>query len=344
MSYLSIKNVSKTYKGAKTSCINDLNLDVEEGEILVLLGPSGCGKTTILKMIAGLERQDSGTITIEGEDMDRVPTEKRPISMVFQKPYLFRNMTVSQNISFAPKVTGKFRDKEMMISETQRYIDLVKLTGMENRRPNQLSGGQEQRVSLARALIVKPKVLLLDEPLSALDAKLRVEMRSSIRNICKEIGQTVLFVTHDQEEAVAIGDRIAVVDDGKIEQVGSPEDFYTKPSSKRISDFFGWKNYIPGTCNGRAVSTEMMDFTLSDDPGITGEGLLTIRPEAFIESENGPIEARVEETKYMGVRVDYLVYAGGVKLSISMDAGTIHRPGEMIRLDIFGSGVWFIPC
>ena len=342
MSFLSIKNVSKTYKGASVPCISDLNLDVEQGEILVLLGPSGCGKTTILKMIAGLENQNFGEITIEGESMDRIPTEKRPISMVFQKPYLFKNMTVFQNISFAPKVTGKFKTKEEMKAETQKYIDLVKLTGMENRPSNQLSGGQEQRVSLARALIVKPKVLLLDEPLSALDAKLRVEMRTSIREICKSLGQTVLFVTHDQEEAVAVGDRIAVIEEGNVEQIGVPEDFYTKPASRKITEFFGWKNYIPGTCDGNVVSTKMIECTLSGDPGITGEGHLVIRPEAFIETDDGPIRGIVLETVYMGTRVDYVVSAGDEKLFVSLDAGTIRKPGEKISLKIMDKGAWFI--
>ena len=342
MSFLSIKNVTKTYKGAQAPCICDLDLDVEQGEILVLLGPSGCGKTTILKMIAGLEEQDSGIIEIDGEDMGGIPTEKRPISMVFQKPYLFKNMTVSQNISFAPKVTGKFKTKEEMRTETQKYIDLVKLTGMESRPSNQLSGGQEQRVSLARALIVKPKVLLLDEPLSALDAKLRVEMRSSIREICKSLGQTVLFVTHDQEEAVAVGDRIAVIDGGKVEQIGVPEDFYNKPSSKNISDFFGWKNYIPGTCDGCNVSTKIMDCTLSNDPGISGEGFLTIRPEAFVESEGGSIEGTIEQTSYMGTRVEYVVSSGDVKLFVSLDPDIIHKPGDRISLKVSEKGVWFV--
>ena len=342
MGYLEIRNITKTYRGSKTACLEDFNLEIEEGEILVLLGPSGCGKTTLLKLIAGLEDQDSGEIIIDGESIDRKPTEKRPISMVFQKPHLFKNMTVEGNISFAPRINGQFRTKGELMEETQRYIDLVKLTGFEKRPSTQLSGGQEQRVSLARALIVKPKVLLLDEPLSALDAKLRVEMRSSIREICKSIGQTVLFVTHDQEEAVAIGDRIAVMDNGRIEQEGAPETFYTRPSSKKISDFFGWKNYIPGVCDGSKVSTKLMDITLDGDPGINGEGYLTIRPEAFTESENGMIKACVEETAYMGTRVDYVVSVDGERLSISMDAGTIHRPGDPISLDVAKKGIWFI--
>ena len=340
MGFLTIDNITKQYKGAKKPCLENLSLDVEKGEILVFLGPSGCGKTTLLKIIAGLEEQDCGSIVIDGECVDKIPTEKRPISMVFQKPYLFKNMTVEQNISFAPKVTGKFSTKEEMIAETQKYIDLVKLTGFEKRSANQLSGGQEQRVSLARALILKPKLLLLDEPLSALDASLRVEMRSNIREICKELGQTVIFVTHDQEEAAAIGDRIALISGGTIEQYGPASDFYERPKTKRVSDFFGWKNYIPCTLENGIAKSVFGEIKV-DCEG-SGEKLLTIRPEAIYEDENGQVECKVAEVSYLGTRVEYKLDADGTILSASMEPENIRRPGDTIKISISPNGCWVV--
>ena len=341
MSFLTIDSITKQYKGTSGPCLENLSLEVEKGEILVFLGPSGCGKTTLLKIIAGLEVQDSGSVVIDGECIDPIPTEKRPISMVFQKPYLFKNMTVEQNISFAPKVTGRFRDKEEMEKETQRYIDLVRLNGFEKRMANQLSGGQEQRVSLARALILKPKLLLLDEPLSALDASLRVEMRSSIREICKELGQTVIFVTHDQEEAAAIGDRVALISGGHVEQCGPVSEFYERPVSKKVSDFFGWKNYVPCTFENGIAGSPLGEMEIGYSGG-PGEKLLTIRPEAICDDENGQIECRVEEVSYLGTRVDYRLDANGISLFASMDAEIIRRPGDTMKVSISKRGCWIV--
>ncbi len=343
MSFLSIRNITKTYKGSKTPCIKDLDLDVEQGEIVVMLGPSGCGKTTLLKMIAGLEEQDCGTISIDGECVDRIMTEKRPISMVFQKPYLFKSMTVFDNISFAPKVTGQIKGKEELRAEAQRYIDMVKLTGFEDRPATQLSGGQEQRVSLARALIVKPKLLLLDEPLSALDASLRVEMRTAVRKICKDLGQTVIFVTHDQEEAVAVGDRIALMTNGRIEQFASPEEFYMHPKSLTVARFFGWKNEIPCTYDGEGTLTSPIGNFRVD--GLTSDAtdmIMVMRPEAFFESSEGKIVGKVKEACYMGVRVDYVVECNGYDLNVSLDASYLRRPGDDIGLSVNMSGVWAV--
>ena len=343
MSFLSIKNITKTYKGSESPCIKDLSLDVEQGEIVVMLGPSGCGKTTLLKMIAGLEEQDCGTISIDGECVDRIMTEKRPISMVFQKPYLFKSMTVFDNISFAPKVTGQIKGKDELRTETQRYIDMVKLTGFEDRPATQLSGGQEQRVSLARALIVKPKLLLLDEPLSALDASLRVEMRIAVRKICKDLGQTVIFVTHDQEEAVAVGDRIALMTNGRIEQFAPPEEFYTHPRSLTVARFFGWKNEIPCRFDGNdLLESPIGSFKIDGCTSAAGDMIMVMRPEAFFESPEGNIIGKVKEACYMGVRVDYIVECNGYDLNVSLDASYLKHPGEEIRLGVNTSGVWAV--
>ncbi len=343
MSFLTIKGITKTYKGAASPCIDSLDLEVEEGEIVVMLGSSGCGKTTLLKLIAGLEEQDSGTILIDGESVDGMLTEKRPISMVFQKPFLFKNMDVFGNISFAPKVTGRFSSKEEMISETQKYIDIVKLTGFEHRPATQLSGGQEQRVSLARALIVKPKLLLLDEPLSALDASLRVEMRTAVRKICKDLGQTVIFVTHDQEEAVAVGDRIALMNNGRIEQFSPPEEFYSHPKTLTVAKFFGWKNTVPCNYDGNGTADSVVGkFTIDGYSSEPGEKMLVIRPEAFFESVDGIIEGKVTEASFMGVRMDYVIDSNGHILNVSLDTNTLRHPGETIRLGVNSNGIWLV--
>ena len=340
MSFLSIENVSKTYRGASAPCISGLDLNIEKGEILVLLGPSGCGKTTILKMIAGLEEQDSGSICIDGECIDKIPTEKRPISMVFQKPYLFKNMTVAQNISFAPKVAGKFSSKEEMRSETQKYIDMVKLTGMEDRSSTQLSGGQEQRVSLARALIVKPKLLLLDEPLSALDASLRVELRTTIRDVCKELGQTVIFVTHDQQEAVAIADRIALIMDGKILQCGKPDDFYHRPSSLRSAMFFGWKNAVPAKKDGDMISSNLGEFMIFGSNAKNGDIALMVHPQAAMCHMDGKYSGLVKAATYLGTISDYIVECNGVELFIEVSCRNMHLVGETMRFDLDMTMMW----
>ena len=343
MSFLTIKGITKTYKGAAYPCIDNLDLEVEEGEIVVMLGPSGCGKTTLLKLIAGLEEQDSGTILIDGESVDGMLTEKRPISMVFQKPFLFKNMDVFGNISFAPKVTGRFAGKEEMISETQKYIDMVKLTGFEHRPATQLSGGQEQRVSLARALIVKPKLLLLDEPLSALDAGLRVEMRTAVRKICKDLGQTVIFVTHDQEEAVAVGDRIALMNNGHIEQFSSPKEFYSRPKSATVARFFGWKNIVPCNYDGNGnIDSVIGKFTIDGYSSGPGEKMLVIRPEAFFENDDGAIEGKITEASFMGVRMDYVIDSNGHILNVSLDTNTLRHTGENIRLGVNPNGMWLV--
>lgn len=342
MSFLEIKGLFKTYRGAEKPTLQDINITLEEGEILVLLGPSGCGKTTLLKTIAGLEEQDSGEILVDGGSIDRLPTEKRPISMVFQKAHMFKNMTVAKNINFAPRVRGMFSNREEMDSETQKYIDLVKLTGLEDRMATQLSGGQEQRVSLARALIVKPKLLLLDEPLSALDAGLRIEMRTAVRDICKQLGQTVLFVTHDQEEAMAIGDRIAVMFNGKIEQCATPEVFFSRPASKKVAEFFGWKNTIPCNVDGENnISSAIGNFKM-DASMEPGERLLIIRPEAFSEDENGNIRGAVKHASYLGVRVEYVIDVNGIELNISSNSREVKRIGETMSLNVDPEGMWVV--
>lgn len=340
MSFLEIENLNAGY--GDRACIRDLGMHVEKGEIAVILGPSGCGKSTLLKTISGLLAQESGTIRIDGEDMRGMPPEKRPVSMVFQKALLFRNMNVSNNVNYAPRLLGTIKGDELR-SETERMLEMVGLKGFGDRRSTELSGGQEQRVSLARALITRPKVLLLDEPLSALDAGLREEMRSSIRRICKELGQTVVFVTHDQEEAVAIADRIGLMIDGRIVQFAVAEEFYRHPSSEDVARFFGWRNLVPCRYDGRGVlESSIGRFRINGFESDPGEKTMVMRPEAFFESRDGPVVGMVKEARYMGVRIDYLLDCNGQELFVSLDSNYLRRNGEELRLDVANNGIWAV--
>ncbi|HEY4192967.1 MAG TPA: ABC transporter ATP-binding protein, partial [Mesorhizobium sp.] len=229
--FLSIQHVNKSY-GSNT-VVQDFNLDVQAGEFVSFLGPSGCGKTTVLRMVAGFEEPSAGKIVVTGKDITNLKPNQRNVGMVFQAYALFPNLTVAQNIGFGLKVAGVARaDIDKRVTE---MLDLIKLPQMADRYPYQLSGGQQQRIALGRAIAPKPKLLLLDEPLSALDAKVRVSLREEIRAIQKELGITTIFVTHDQEEALSISDRIAVMYGGKAEQVGTPFEIYNRPTTKFVA-------------------------------------------------------------------------------------------------------------
>ena len=341
MKFLEMENITKKYRNAKTTCLEDLDFSVEEGEIVVVLGPSGCGKTTTLKIIAGLEIQDAGSVLIDGESMDNVKTEKRPIAMVFQKPLLFRNMTVEQNVNFAPRVKSQTRG-EVLAARTTELLKLVKLEGYEKRKATELSGGQEQRVSLARALMTDPKLLLLDEPLSALDAQLRIEMRKNIRDICKSLGLTVVFVTHDQQEAVAIADKIALMMDGKIIQYDSPDVFYSRPVSRRVATFFGWKNFIPAVCEGGVIESPLGRMEIKDGMPVSREVLLLIRPDAVTCSDDGEFEGTVNSVSYLGVRSEYKVECNGVLLDISVNSRNMYFEGDKIKFNLDEELIWAV--
>lgn len=250
VSYLSIRNVSKRYSNATSDCVRGFSLDVEKGEIVALLGESGCGKSTMLKIIAGLEDPDAGEVLIDGAPMEGIVPEKRPIAMVFQKALLFGHMTVEQNVNFAPRV-NRTLPKAQLAERTREMLELVKMQGMQKKKATELSGGQEQRVSLARALMVDPKVLLLDEPLSALDTRLRETLQREIRRINAETGVTMLMVTHDQREACAVADRIAVMHNGVVEQCDVPERIFAHPATPYVAEFFGISLEGTGKVEGR---------------------------------------------------------------------------------------------
>lgn len=240
MGYVEVKGLCKSYK--QTKVFENINFSVEKGEFLTLLGPSGCGKSTLLRCIAGLEDINNGKIFIEGKDISNFNPKDRNISMVFQSYALFPNMTAGENIAFGLKM--KKMPKSERDKKVKNLISLVGLDGKEQQYPKQLSGGQQQRVALARALAVEPKILLLDEPLSALDAKIRLSLRNLIRNIQKELKITTIFVTHDQEEALSISDRIFVIDKGEIVQAGTPEEIYKEPKTRFVASFLGTFNFL----------------------------------------------------------------------------------------------------
>lgn len=281
MSFLEIRQLSKTYPHMEAPCVDGFELGLERGQICVLLGESGCGKSTLLKMVAGLEEADAGEICIDGESMAGIAPEKRPVAMVFQKALLFPRMTVEQNVNFVPRV-NRTMGKEELARATENMLELVGLAGMGKKKATELSGGQEQRVSLARALMVHPKLLLLDEPLSALDATLRETMQRHIRRINRETHVTMLMVTHDQREAVAVADRIAVMHGGRVVQYDAPEAFYTRPATPYVAGFFGWKNLVPARFAGTCVECALGRFSVAGAAGAPRDGLLAIRPEAAV--------------------------------------------------------------
>ena len=246
--YLTLENITKVFPprggAGEVTAVHDVNLDIEKGELVTLLGPSGCGKTTTLRMIAGFEFPTSGNIILDGQEINSLPPHKREMSMVFQSYAIFPHLTVFENIAYGLNVQRL--SKSVIKERVNKVLDLVHLEGYGDRAPTQLSGGQQQRVALARALIMEPKVLLMDEPLSNLDAKLREEMRTEIRRIQKELNITSVYVTHDQIEAMTLSDRIVVMNQGIIEQIGTPVEIYRFPNSRFVADFIGRANFVPG--------------------------------------------------------------------------------------------------
>lgn len=256
---LIIENLTKKF--SKNEGVENINLCVKEHELLTLLGPSGCGKTTILRAIGGFNQIDSGRILLDGKEIQDLQPEKRPTGMVFQSYNLWPHMTIYENMAFGMQIR-KCR-KEQIKKEIQKMLELVRMDGSEKKYPSQLSGGQQQRIAIARALVLKPSLLLLDEPFSALDAKIRGQMREELKRIQREAGLTVMFVTHDQEEAMAISDRIAVMRQGHMEQVGKPEEIYDHPKMRFVAEFIGEMNFIEE--NGSAFAVRPEDVTLQHD-------------------------------------------------------------------------------
>jgi len=245
---VSLRSVSRSY--GTVAAAKEVTLDVQPGEFLTLLGPSGCGKTTLLRLIAGFEEPDAGTILISGRDLTSVPAWRRPVNTVFQHYALFPHRTVAGNVAFGLETAGRSRDE--IASRVVRALEMVRLQGLGERKISQLSGGQRQRVALARAVVLEPEVLLLDEPLAALDLKLRKEMQVEVKNLQERLGTTFVFVTHDQDEALVMSDRIAVMSEGRIEQVGRPEEIYERPRTRFVAEFLAVRNVLRATVAGRS--------------------------------------------------------------------------------------------
>lgn len=280
--HLSIQKLTKRYKTGDG--VTDISLDVKKGEMITLLGPSGCGKTTVLRSVGGFLDPDSGDIMIEGKSVLSAPPEKRTTSMVFQGYNLWPHMTVYENLAFGLKIR-KIRkaERDKAISEV---LELVRLPGSEKKYPGQLSGGQQQRIAVARSLLLKPAVLLLDEPFSALDAKLRHEMREELREIQAELGLTMVSVTHDQEEALSISDRIVVMNHGQIEQIATPQEIYDEPKSLYVAQFIGKMNFMKGVITEEGIQVGSLHFP--NAAGLTGEVTVAVRPEdVVLESSAG---------------------------------------------------------
>ena len=319
MAFLEIKNVSKLF--GDMAAVKDFNLDVEKGELVTFLGPSGCGKTTTLRMVAGFEEPSPGKIILDGEDITNRPPNKRDVGMVFQAYALFPNMTVAQNIGFGLKVR---KTPEATIK--QRIDEMLALIHLEQKGdsyPHQLSGGQQQRVALARALAIHPRVLLLDEPLSALDAKIRVSLRAEIRAIQQKLGTTAIYVTHDQEEALSISDRIVVMYDGRMEQVGTPFEIYNFPSTAFVASFVGTLN----TTDAEVIDPKAHSLRLEGQQIQAAEGLggkragekvrIAIRPERFNfaseERKDNVLDCTIENITFLGSIVRVQVALGSQK-------------------------------
>jgi len=320
--FLSIQNVRKAF-GA-TTVVQDFNLDVERGEFVSFLGPSGCGKTTMLRIVAGFEEPSAGMVTVGGRDVTNLKPNQRDIGMVFQAYALFPNLTVAQNIGFGLKVAGVPRaESDARVAE---MLSIIKLPEFGNRYPYQLSGGQQQRVALARALAPKPKLLLLDEPLSALDAKVRVSLREEIRLIQKKLGITTIFVTHDQEEALSMSDRIVVMYGGKAEQVGTPFEIYNKPATKFVANFVGTLNVLEATVRDAAdgrVRVGDSDVVLKQplNGAKAGDTLsLALRPEAISlgkqPGRDASLGGEISEVSFLGSVIRMRVDLGSNAVSL----------------------------
>jgi iron(III) transport system ATP-binding protein len=321
---VNIKNLSKIYVGANNNefkAVDNISVEIKAGEFVTLLGPSGCGKTTTLRMIAGFEIPTSGEIYLGGDMINNLPPDKRDTAMVFQTYALFPHYNIYDNIAYGLKL--KKLDKNVIKEKVAKIIDLVGLNGMETRYPNQLSGGQQQRVALARALVMEPGVLLFDEPLSNLDAKLRVYMRTEIRKIQKKVGITAVYVTHDQSEAMSLSDRIIIMNKGIIEQVGTPKEVYYTPSTEFVADFIGTANFInaeiasvEGGIADISVYGKKMSVPYKGTKKAGDKCRIVLRPEAVEIGKEGLLSGKVTLSTFMGSYQDYVVKVGDAEVKI----------------------------
>ena len=337
MSTVTIRNVNKIFD--KEPVIKDFNAEIKDGEFITLLGPSGCGKTTLLRMIAGFHKPTNGSISIAGQvvsdEKTFVPPEKRGIGMVFQTYAVWPHMNVFDNIAYPLKIQKE--KKEDIKREVEDILEIVHLKQYELRMPSQLSGGQQQRVALGRALVAKPKLLLLDEPLSNLDAKLRESMRFEIKEIQKRLGITVIYVTHDQVEAMTMSDRVFLLNNGIVQQVGSPLEIYRHPVNQFVANFVGKANFLKGTAGNGFIAITGTPQKIPYSGTLTGNVVLTLRPENIkIVPEKADLTGTIKTMYYLGNENDCRIDLGGVSLRVISDPHTFDNmtQGQSLNLKI----------
>lgn len=342
LEHLTKKFPARTKQAGEVTAVDDVSLSIEKGQFITLLGPSGCGKTTTLRLVAGFEFPTSGHIILDDKHLEDVPPNRRDMAMVFQSYAIFPHLNVFENIAYGLKI------KKLGTAEIQRRVadvmKLTQLTGLEDRAPNQLSGGQQQRVALARALVVEPKVLLFDEPLSNLDAKLREEMRFEIRDLQKRLGITAIYVTHAQEEALVMSDLIAIINKGKLAQLGTPEQIYEHPRSRFVADFIGLSDFLPARVESLDALTTRVAvagalLTVSATPGVTPNQslLLHIRPYdiKFVDesAQENVLPASIKQATYLGNIMDYRAEVGqGLALRVQASTDRRYAVGDRVRL------------
>lgn len=335
---IELRHISKVYSDNGFKAVDDFNLEVKRGEFVTFLGPSGCGKTTTLRMIAGFEMPTSGEILLNGEDISQLPANKRPINTVFQRYALFPHMNIYDNIAFGLKL--KKLPKEEIRKKVKKVLDMVDLEGFENRKISTLSGGQQQRIAIARALVNEPEILMLDEPLGALDLKMRQEMQLELKHMHDELGITFIYVTHDQEEALTMSDKIVVLSEGRIQQIGTPEDIYNEPQNAFVADFVGESNIFKGIMTGhmkvRFCGGEFMGM---DD---VAEGTLVdvvVRPEDVIitKPEDGVVEGEVVSVIFKGMHYEVTVESG--KYEMVIRTTKCYSVGERIGMKLEPDGI-----
>ncbi len=330
-----LTDITKTYGGQ--AALSRFDLSIRPGEFVALLGPSGSGKTTVLRALAGLETIDSGTISIDGQDVTDQPTNKRDMGMVFQAYSLFPHFTAEQNVEFGLRMRGI--GSQARRRRAAEALAMVGLGSHARRYAHELSGGQQQRVALARALVTEPKVLLLDEPLSALDAKVRVQLREEIRRIQTELGITTLFVTHDQEEALAVADRVAVMQSGLIEQIGTPEELYRSPATAFVAEFIGLSNRVPGVVANGTVEVLGQRLPLIKPETADGPARVLLRPED-VELASAGIPATVVSTSFLGsLRRTRVRLSDDTLIAVQHTVWQNPMPGEAVHLALSGAPV-----
>lgn len=334
MAFVELNDIRVTYDG-KNDILKGLNLQMQEGELVSLLGPSGCGKTTTLRVIAGFIDIADGDFLVDGDNFTKIPVHKRNFGLVFQSYALFPHLTVKDNVAFGLKL--RKMDKKQIEEKVDHMLEVCGLLEYKDRLPKQLSGGQRQRVALARALVIEPKLLLLDEPLSNLDAKLRIQMRVEIKRIQKALGITTVFVTHDQEECFAISDRVAVMNKGVIEQYDTPENIYAKPKTEFVARFIGFENFIPMKHQeGNTFLSEDLTFTVAELPETTAT-LGTIRPddiEIVKEQKENCLTGIVQVRTFLGKSYQYEVQTKVGKIIVNHDGADVYEINDELTLHL----------